>query len=103
MSVSSEQIGERYSQGSIPWDVGETYLNQFLLLKAADNPSQTGMVRYEQKKKCLRAVGKHREGMWGILARNKEQLFALDMLLDDSVGWVTIDGMERRYWPLHVA
>jgi len=92
-AVSSEQIGELYSQGSIPWDDGEAYPNQFLLLKAQDNPSQTGMARYDQKQKCLRPIGKHREGIWGIFARNKEQLFALDMLLDDSVHLVTIDGM----------
>ena len=91
--IGSEQIGELYSQGSIPWDDGEAYPNQFLLLKAEDNPTQTGMARYDQKSKCLRPVGKHREGVWGIFARNKEQLFALDMLMDDSVDLVTIDGM----------
>jgi len=93
VSVTSDQIGELYSQGSVAWADGEAYPNQFLLLKAADNPSQTGMARYDQGQQCLRPVGKHREGVWGIFARNKEQLFALDMLLDDSVDLVTIDGM----------
>ena len=41
VTVSSEQIGELYSQGWLPWDEGEAYPNQFLLLKAEDNPSQT--------------------------------------------------------------
>jgi PhoH-like ATPase len=33
-----------------------------------------------------------REGIWGITSRNKEQSFALDALLDDSVKLVTLVG-----------
>jgi PhoH-like ATPase len=51
------------------------------------------MARYDQANKRLVPVGKHREGIWGIFARNKEQLFALDLLLDDSISLVTIDGI----------
>ena len=93
VTVSGERLSEFYSQGWLPWEDGEAYPNQFLILKAEENPSQTGMARYDQKQKRLRPVGKHREGVWGIFARNKEQLFALDMLMDDSVHLVTIDGM----------
>lgn len=92
-TISSEQMGSLYSQGWLPWDEGDAYPNQFLMLQAEDNPGQTGMARYDQKQQRLRPVGKHREGVWGIFARNKEQLFALDMLLDDSIDLVTIDGM----------
>ena len=38
-------------------------------------------------------VGRHKEGVWGIFARNKEQLFALDLLLDDSISLVTLNGI----------
>ena len=93
VNVSGERLSEFYSQGWLPWEDGEAHPNQFLILKAEENPSQTGMARYDQKQKRLRPVGKHREGVWGIFARNKEQLFALDMLMDDSVHLVTIDGM----------
>jgi PhoH-like ATPase len=91
--VSSEQIGALYSPSGLAWDDASTYPNQFLILSADNNPSQTGMARYDHENKRLRAVGKHREGVWGIFARNKEQLFALDMLLDDSISLVTLDGM----------
>ena len=50
------------------------------------------MVRFQQRAGRLRLVGRHKEGVWGIFARNKEQLFALDLLLDDSVSLVTLDG-----------
>ena len=93
VTISGARLSELYSQGWVAWEDGEAYPNQFLILKAEENPSQTGMARYDQKQKRLRPVGKHREGVWGIFARNKEQLFALDMLMDDSVHLVTIDGM----------
>jgi len=93
VTISGDRLGEFYSQGWLAWEYGQAHPNQFLILKAEGNPSQTGMARYDQKQKRLRPVGKHREGVWGIFARNKEQLFALDMLMDDSVHLVTIDGM----------
>ena len=93
VTVAGERLSELYSQGWLAWEDGEAYPNQFLILKAEENASQTGMARYDQKQKRLRLVGKHREGVWGIFARNKEQLFVLDMLMDDSVHLVTIDGM----------
>jgi PhoH-like ATPase len=93
LAVSSAEIGELYSPGGLAWDDIHAYPHQFFLLTADNNPSQTGMARYDQANKRLVPVGKHREGIWGIFARNKEQLFALDLLLDDSISLVTIDGI----------
>jgi PhoH-like ATPase len=50
------------------------------------------MVRFDSDNKRLIRVGRHTEGVWGIYARNKEQLFALDLLLYDSISLVTLDG-----------
>ncbi len=66
--------------------------NQFVILKNELNPQQTAMTRYDERQKQLKLVGKHREGIWGIFARNREQLFALDLLMDDSIPLVTLDG-----------
>ena len=66
---------------------------QFVVLKADDNPSQTALVRFDSRQSELRMVGRHKEGVWGIFARNREQLFALDLLLDDEISLVTLDGM----------
>jgi PhoH-like ATPase len=41
----------------------------------------------------LRLVGRHKERVWGIVARNREQLFAVELLLDESISLVTLDGM----------
>ncbi|MED5373656.1 MAG: PhoH family protein [Myxococcota bacterium] len=92
-SVPSERIDRLYADGSLAWEQTGLNPNQFLMLSAEENPRQTAMCRYDATAKVLRLVGRHKEGVWGIFARNKEQLFALDLLLDDDIKLVTIDGM----------
>lgn len=92
--VDADFIGEIYSRGWVAEPEGSHVSpNQFVILKNASNPSQTAMARYDQRQRRLTLVGRHKEGVWGIFARNREQLFALDLLLDDSVALVTLDGM----------
>lgn len=91
--VDGELINELYQRSWLP-DEGETCCpNQFVILKNASNPQNTAMARYDARAKQLKLVGRHKEGAWGIFARNREQLFALDLLLDDNVPLVTLDGM----------
>ncbi len=93
--VPKPTIDAIYAKGQIPWEVDDPTLNpnQFLILSADTAPNQTAMVRYDGRNKRLKLVGRHKEGVWGIFARNKEQLFALDLLLDDSIDLVTLDGV----------
>ena len=96
--VDAEQLSELYQKGWLPWsneraEAEGTCPHQFIVLQRADEPARTALARYDAKQQRLRLVGKHKEGVWGIFARNKEQLFALDLLLDDSVSLVTLDGM----------
>lgn len=91
--VDGEVVSDIYARGYLA-EEGETVCpNQFVILKNAANPSNTAMARFDQRQKRLVLVGRHKEGVWGIFARNREQLFALDLLLDDSVPLVTLDGM----------
>lgn len=91
--VDGDVINEIYNRGWVA-DEGETVCpNQFVILKNEQNPTQTAMARFDQRQKRLTLVGRHKEGVWGIFARNREQLFALDLLLDDNVPLVTLDGM----------
>ena len=94
-TVPKPTIDALYAKGQIPWNVEDPTLcpNQFLILTADTAPNQTAMARYDGRNKRLRLVGRHKEGVWGIFPRNKEQLFALELLLDDSVDLVTIDGI----------
>lgn len=92
-TVDPSVIDELYQQGAISVEaVGEVYAQQFVILQAEGVPGKTAMVRADSRKGKLRLVGRHKEGVWGLFARNKEQLFALELLLDDSVSLVTLNG-----------
>lgn len=91
--VSADVVGEAYNRGWIPEEGTGLCPQQFVILKNAAQASQTAMTRFDAKQKRLVLVGRYKEGVWGIFARNREQLFALDLLLDDNVPLVTLDGM----------
>lgn len=93
LAVDAELIGEVYNKGFAPWSRdGGLNPNEFAVLSSISNPGQTAMVRYDAVDERLVKVGRHKEGVWGIFARNKEQLFALDLLLNDDIPLVTLDG-----------
>ena len=68
--------------------------NQYVALRDAANASHTAICRYDARQGRLTQLAKiaAREGIWGITPRNREQSFALDALLDDSVKLVTLVG-----------
>jgi PhoH-like ATPase len=68
--------------------------NQYVVLRDAANPTHNAICRHDVKLGRLTQLVKipAREGIWGITPRNKEQSFALDALLDDSIKLVTLVG-----------
>lgn len=93
--VPSEVIDECYQSSGLPLDerIPYSYPQQFVILTAEGDSGKSIMVRADTRKSRARIVGRHKEGVWGIFARNKEQLFALDLLLDDNVKLVTLNGV----------
>ena len=88
-------IDDLYQQGSVPLEgeLGGLFPQQFIILNADDSSGKTAMARVDERRNRLRLVGRHKEGVWGIFARNKEQLFAMDLLLDPAVKLVTLNGL----------
>jgi PhoH-like ATPase len=68
------------------------YPNAGVLLRDAAVPSHTALGRYDAAKGTIVALRVPREGVMGIRPRNKEQAFALELLLDDSIRLVTLIG-----------
>lgn len=98
LDVPETRIAEVYRDGRAAMAAEEAqqrgyYPNQFLVMRNEENHSQTVLVRYDAVGEQLVKVGRHKDGVWGIKARNKEQLFALDLLLDEKLSLVTLDGM----------
>lgn len=94
VTVPSGVIDEVYANGWVSASgFDNVYPQQIAILSSEDAPSKTAMVRKDARADRMRLVGRHKEGVWGIFARNKEQLFAMELLLDDSVSLVTINGV----------
>ncbi|HLB25409.1 MAG TPA: PhoH family protein, partial [Nitrospirota bacterium] len=94
MEASREEIDRLFEEHGLPVDgQGRAfYPNQFVLLKDSANPAHTALSKFVQKKKALVQLIGARQGVWGVTSRNKEQSYALDLLLDDDIKLVTLVG-----------
>ena len=92
--VKQDVIDNLYRKNCIRLNDHEgLYPQQFVILSAEETASASVMVRVMDDVGSVRVINRHREGVRGIFARNKEQLFALELLLDDSVNLVTLNGV----------
>ncbi|HWL88424.1 MAG TPA: PhoH family protein [Polyangiaceae bacterium] len=66
--------------------------NTCILLRDRANASHTALGRYDAGKREVCALRTPREGVMGVRPRNKEQSFAIDLLLDESIRLVTLVG-----------
>ncbi|MCC6556071.1 MAG: PhoH family protein [Polyangiaceae bacterium] len=66
--------------------------NTGVLLRDAGAPSHTALGRFDAARNQIVALRVAREGVMGVRPRNKEQAFALDLLLDDTIRLVTLVG-----------
>ncbi len=73
----------------------EVLPNQFVTLINSENPKNTALARYyktgEFGTDILRLI-EPVEDVWGIKPRNKQQIFAFELLLDPSINLVTLVG-----------
>ncbi|MEZ4360803.1 MAG: PhoH family protein [Kofleriaceae bacterium] len=92
LTVANGVIDQFYTDGILAPDHfgGETHANEYLLLK--DDAGKSALGRFDKALGQLTGVKKLRESVWGIRPRNKEQHFALDMLLNDDIKLVTLVG-----------
>jgi PhoH-like ATPase len=66
--------------------------NQFIMLVSSSNEKKTALCRFFNYMKPLEEVVDFKDGIWGVRARNKEQMFALDLLMDPNVEVVSLVG-----------
>jgi len=95
VEVPGAAVDELYQTGAVSADAlgsNGLHANQYLLLRDRDNPSHTALGRWDTTAKKVTQIKKLREGVWGIRPRNKEQHYALDLLLNDDIKLVTLVG-----------
>jgi len=88
--VPSGTIDKFYADGSVVVDAPGLHANEYLTLK--DEGGKSALTRWDKNAAKAIPVKKLREGVWGIKPRNKEQHFALDLLLNDDIKLVTLVG-----------
>jgi PhoH-like ATPase len=92
VGASAGQIDALYADGGTAVTVdGGLYANEFVLLKD-ETTGKSALARNDKASGKVVPVKKLREGVWGIRPRNKEQHYALDLLLNDDIKLVTLVG-----------
>ena len=95
LEVAKGDIDDFYARGELapPDGINGVYPNEFALLKDRNAPNHTALSKYNaQKGRFVPRLKSLKEGAWGLRPRNKEQSFALDLLLNDEIKLVTIVG-----------
>jgi PhoH-like ATPase len=91
--VPGELIDELYAEGTVEIESSEEtlYPNQFLTLIDEGNPNHTALCRLKNGE-SVQVVKKLKGSVFSLKPRNREQRFALDILLDDDLKLVTLVG-----------
>jgi PhoH-like ATPase len=90
--VAPGAIDDFYARGELQPADPKPFPNQFALLKNSANESQTALARFSKQKSVFVPITTAKHGVWGITAKNKQQQFALDLLLNDDIRLVTLVG-----------
>lgn len=91
--TSEEVLEELYEHKSIPVDAvdpGPVPLtpHEFVMLRASGG----AITRYDSASHSLQQVREMRHDIWGLRPLNREQRYALEILLDDNIPLVTLAG-----------
>jgi len=92
IDMTAEEVDRFYGQGWLDAPEGISP-NEFITIADAANPSHTAICRFDAASARIVPVRKvPKEGIWSLYARNREQSFAMDVLMDDSIKLVTLVG-----------
>ena len=92
IEVPPDAVDRFYGQGWLeaPVDLAP---NEFITIVDSDNPDHSALCRNDPANSRIVPVRKvPKEGIWSLFPRNREQSFALDVLMDDSIKLVTLVG-----------
>lgn len=93
--LDDQKIDSFYDGGDILLDPSDPELspNEFLMLISNANEKKTALARFINYETPLQSLKEYKKrGVWGIKPKNKEQLFALNLLLDVDVPVVSLIG-----------
>jgi len=92
---SWQQAGSTYYRITGPV-VPSLFINQFVYFEAPGEPNLFARVTEIRERtavlRTLKDYGHQKNAVWGVTARNREQNFALNLLLDPDIDFVTLTG-----------
>ena len=93
-AVSSETINQLYKEGKTILKGVDLYPNEFVVVTASDNPSQSAIARSANslEKGEVVNINKGWSKIYGISGRSAEQRMALQLLMDPEVSLVSLVG-----------
>ncbi len=92
VEVEGGLIDEFYKTGHVSLPDPYYFPNQYVFLKDVANPSHTAMGKFNMDTHMLEPLFRLKDTLWGIRSRNREQTFAIDMLMNDNIKLVTLVG-----------
>jgi len=92
--IDDEVIDRFYEKNDVFLDPDEVKVqpNQFVMLVSNSNEKKTALSRFVAYNTPLQRIGEYKNGIWGVRPRNKEQTFALSLLMNQDIPIVTLVG-----------
>ena len=92
VEVGGDGIDTFYRTGKLTLPDPYYFPNQFAILRDPANGSHTALGRVNLDEQQFEPLSKPKDGLWGVRPRNKEQTFAVDILMNDNIKLVTLVG-----------
>jgi PhoH-like ATPase len=92
--VDDQTVDQFYQEEEIYLEEEEIKLNnnQFVMLVSNQNDKKTALARFINYNSPLKKVKDFKESIWGLRPKNKEQMFALELLMDPNISIITMIG-----------
>jgi PhoH-like ATPase len=90
--VDDQTIDQFYAGEQVFLEELEAYPNEFIMLVSNANEKKSALSRYINPNQPLTRVRDFKDGVWGVTARNKEQSFALDILMNPDIPIISLVG-----------
>ncbi len=92
--VEPSRIDKFYKEKALSLKHGDFEPNEFVILKSGEGGKKSAIGRVEvTSETILKPLASAEPAPWGIRPLNKEQRFAMELLLDDSISLVTLLGV----------
>lgn len=93
LKLSSEDIQTFYKKRELHLEhLEKPHPNEYFVMKDAENEKNTALGKWDSREKKIVPIIELAKGLWGVNPRNKEQRFAIDMLMNDQIPLVTLVG-----------